>query len=39
LLVVENAVEAKGCGVSAKLFFFVDASSESILTENAAGVL
>lgn len=39
LLVVENGFEAQGTGVQGRLFFFVDAGSESVLADNATGAL
>jgi chemotaxis protein CheC len=37
LLCVENSFEALDTGISGRLFFFIDASSEDALTENATG--
>jgi hypothetical protein len=37
LLVIENSFDTLGTGVSGRLFFFVDASSEEAITENATG--
>ena len=37
LLVIENSFDTLCTGVSGRLFFFVDASSEEAITENATG--
>ena len=39
LLVIENSFTALQTGIAGRIFFFVDASSAGVLTENATGAL
>lgn len=39
LICVENGFSAEGTGIHGRLFFFIDASSEDVLAENAVGAL
>lgn len=39
LMCVEIGFNAEGTGISGRIFFFIDAGSESVLVENASGAL